>query len=57
MLGVPGLAELLGGAWPTAYGWALAALAIPILLTADTLHKAHRRPSARCWRRVLSRRG
>jgi hypothetical protein len=38
-LGVPAVAELLGGTWPSPAGWGLAALAIPVLLLADTLHK------------------
>jgi E1-E2 ATPase/Cation transporter/ATPase, N-terminus len=41
-LGVPPTARLLGGAWPTAAGWALAVLAIPLLLLADTLAKRRR---------------
>jgi magnesium-transporting ATPase (P-type) len=38
-LGVPTMARLLGGAWPTATGWILAALAIPMVVLADTLAK------------------
>ena len=30
--GVPPLADLLGGGWPSALGWALAVLAMPVLL-------------------------
>ncbi len=41
-LGVPAVAELLGGTWPSPAGWGLAALAIPVLLVADTLHKVRR---------------
>ncbi|MEU8006057.1 cation-transporting P-type ATPase [Catellatospora sp. NPDC049111] len=41
-LGVPAIAATLGGSWPPPAGWALAALAIPVLLAADTLHKAVR---------------
>jgi calcium-translocating P-type ATPase len=41
-LGVPAIARLLGGAWPHPYGWALAALAIPVLLAADTVYKWRR---------------
>jgi len=48
-LGVPSVAGLLGGAWPSPTGWALAALAIPTVLAADTLHKlvlsTRRRPA------------
>jgi hypothetical protein len=43
-LGVPPVAELLGGSWPTPLGWALAALAIPVVLGADTLRKLSRHP-------------
>jgi calcium-translocating P-type ATPase len=42
-LGVPPVAELLGGGWPTPAGWVLAALAIPVLLAADTFAKLRRR--------------
>jgi calcium-translocating P-type ATPase len=45
-LGVPTIANLLGGGWPTPAGWILAALAIPLVFTVDTLHK---------WRRAASR--
>ncbi|HEY9523717.1 MAG TPA: cation-transporting P-type ATPase [Thermopolyspora sp.] len=38
-LGVPPLAALLGGAFPPPAGWALAALAIPMLIAADALQK------------------
>lgn len=44
-LGVPPVATTLGGSWPPPTGWALAVLAVPVLLAADTLHKA-----ARAWR-------
>jgi hypothetical protein len=39
-LGVPSLADLLGGTLPTPVGWLLAALAIPAVIGADALHKA-----------------
>src|SRR4029453_3736624 len=38
-LGAPPVARLLGGAWPSATGWVLAASAIPVLLLADTFAK------------------
>ncbi|HSF26186.1 MAG TPA: cation-transporting P-type ATPase [Actinomycetes bacterium] len=46
-LTVDPVASLLGGAWPPALGWALAATAIPVLLAADTLAKAVRSSAAR----------
>ncbi|GAA4039453.1 cation-transporting P-type ATPase [Nonomuraea soli] len=39
----------LGGTFPSPAGWALAALAVPAVLTADTLHKA--------WRTKVLKRG
>ena len=42
VLGVPLLAQLLGGGWPSALGWALALLAVPVVWTVDALHKAGR---------------
>jgi calcium-translocating P-type ATPase len=41
-LGLPSVAALLGGAFPTTAGWALAALAIPVMVLADAAHKAWR---------------
>ncbi|GIJ48099.1 ATPase [Virgisporangium aliadipatigenens] len=41
-LGVPPLARLLGGTWPAAAGWLLAAAAIPVVLFADAAAKAVR---------------
>jgi magnesium-transporting ATPase (P-type) len=41
-LGVPPLADLLGGTWPPPVGWALAALAVPVVWTADAIHKRGR---------------
>ena len=41
-LGIPPLAHALGGAWPSPAGWGLAALAIPMVLIADTAHKTIR---------------
>jgi magnesium-transporting ATPase (P-type) len=39
-LTLPPLPSLLGGTWPTALGWAMAVLAVPLVLAADTLQKA-----------------
>nr|WP_240776739.1 cation-translocating P-type ATPase C-terminal domain-containing protein [Nonomuraea basaltis] len=39
-VGFPPLARLLGGAFPPAAGWAMAALAIPAVVGADSVHKA-----------------
>ncbi|PXY19015.1 cation-translocating P-type ATPase [Prauserella muralis] len=39
---LPPLPELLGGSLPSVLGWALACVAIPAVLLADTLHKALR---------------
>ncbi|WP_306875725.1 cation-translocating P-type ATPase [Streptosporangium brasiliense] len=39
-LGIPPLTGLLGGSFPPPAGWALAALAVPAVVAADTLHKA-----------------
>ncbi|MFC4059248.1 HAD-IC family P-type ATPase, partial [Planomonospora corallina] len=41
-LGLPFLADPLGGSLPPLEGWALAALAIPAVIGADALHKALR---------------
>ncbi|WP_346115119.1 cation-transporting P-type ATPase [Nonomuraea maheshkhaliensis] len=41
-VGVPPVAHLLGGAFPTPAGWAFAVLAIPVMAAADTAHKAWR---------------
>jgi magnesium-transporting ATPase (P-type) len=41
-LGVAPLADLLGGSWPSPGGWALALLAVPVLLVADTVVKRQR---------------
>jgi calcium-translocating P-type ATPase len=48
-VGIPPLARLLGSAWPTPLGWTAAALAIPIVLVSDSIHKgllARRRESS-----------
>jgi magnesium-transporting ATPase (P-type) len=49
-LGVPIVAAALGGEWPSAAGWALAATAIPAVLMADSAYKlavrARWRPAA-----------
>jgi magnesium-transporting ATPase (P-type) len=41
-VGLPPVATILGGSWPSPSGWLLAALAIPVVLVADTLHKVGR---------------
>ena len=41
-IGIPALARLLGGSFPSALGWLLASLAIPAVLLADAAHKATR---------------
>jgi hypothetical protein len=41
-IGLPPLARLLGGGFPSALGWLLAAVAIPAVLLADAAHKATR---------------
>jgi magnesium-transporting ATPase (P-type) len=41
-LGVPPLAELLGGGWPSPLGWVLAVLAVPVVWAVDAVHKAGR---------------
>ena len=38
-VGVPPVAGLLGMAWPSPLGWAMALLAIPAVLATDTIHK------------------
>jgi len=50
-LGVPGLAHLLGGGWPSALGWLSAALAGVALVLVDGLTKHARRRSSRLRRR------
>jgi magnesium-transporting ATPase (P-type) len=39
-LAVPPLPGLLGGSWPDRLGWLSAAAAVPLVLAADTTHKA-----------------
>jgi magnesium-transporting ATPase (P-type) len=46
-LGVPPLARLLGGSWPSTLGWALAFCAVPILIIVDASYKALRRSRSR----------
>jgi magnesium-transporting ATPase (P-type) len=46
-LGLPALARLLGGSWPTAAGWACAVGAAAVLLLADAAHTHRRRRSGR----------
>ena len=41
-IGIPALARLLGGSFPSPLGWLLASLAIPAVLLADAAHKAIR---------------
>lgn len=41
-VGFPPLAGLLGGSFPPAVGWAMAALAIPAVLVADAMYKTGR---------------
>ncbi|HUY52949.1 MAG TPA: cation-translocating P-type ATPase C-terminal domain-containing protein, partial [Streptosporangiaceae bacterium] len=41
-IGVPGLARLLGGSFPSALGWLVAVLVIPAVFLADAAHKAIR---------------
>ncbi|HET6967754.1 MAG TPA: cation-transporting P-type ATPase, partial [Ornithinibacter sp.] len=53
-VGVPPLAELLGGGRPTTLGWALALLAVPVVWSVDAVHKigrARRRSDPRRGRR------
>ena len=45
-IGLPPLARLLGGGFPSALGWLRAAVAIPAVLLADAAHKATARPPA-----------
>jgi len=46
-LGLPPLARLLGGSWPTTFGWALALCAVPIVIIVDASYKALRRSRSR----------
>jgi calcium-translocating P-type ATPase len=41
-LGIPALADLLGGGWPSPLGWAVASTAIVAVVLADAAHKAWR---------------
>jgi magnesium-transporting ATPase (P-type) len=41
-LGVPFVSRLLGGSWPSSVGWAMAGLAVVLLLLSDAGHKALR---------------
>lgn len=45
-LGVPPIADLLGGTVPDALGWSLALTAVPAVWGADALHKQHRARAA-----------
>jgi magnesium-transporting ATPase (P-type) len=49
-LGLPPLADLLGGSLPSPEGWALALLAIPAVIFADALHKRFRHTDQRRMR-------
>ena len=42
-VGIPGLAGLLGGSWPSPVGWSLAAASAVLLVLADGAHKHWRR--------------
>ena len=42
-LGIPPVAQLLGGAWPPALRWSTALLAGALVLTIDGLYKRRRR--------------
>jgi magnesium-transporting ATPase (P-type) len=44
-LGVPPVAELLGGSWPPHQGWLFAAFGVLVLLLVDTAAKVLRRPT------------
>ncbi len=50
-IGVPPVAELLGGSFPPPLGWLVAVAVIPVVFLADAAHKAFR---ARRWRRTGS---
>jgi calcium-translocating P-type ATPase len=41
-LGVPPVADLLGGGWPSVLGWSLAVAAVPVVLLVDALDKGSR---------------
>lgn len=45
-VGVPFLADVLGGTWPSPLGWAYAAAAAGVLIGVDALAKRRRRPRA-----------
>jgi calcium-translocating P-type ATPase len=45
-LGVPPVADTLGGSWPDPTGWLLALLAVPAILVVDTLAKRWSSPAA-----------
>ena len=55
-LGVPAVAGLLGGAWPTPSGWLLAVAAVPVVLAADTAYKLTARARLRAGPAVRRRR-
>ena len=41
-LATPAVADLLGGSWPSALGWAVASTAVPVVILADAAHKRAR---------------
>ncbi|GAA4355490.1 cation-translocating P-type ATPase [Microbacterium rhizosphaerae] len=43
LLGIPAVASVLGGSWPTPAGWLLAAAAIPAVAVVDAVYKLIRR--------------
>jgi hypothetical protein len=54
-VGIPWLAGLLGGSWPSPVGWSLAAASAVLLVLADGAHKHWRR--RRSVSRAVSRAG
>ena len=54
-LSLPPLPDLLGGGWPTPLGWALAALAVPVLVLVDGAVKLTRDRSRRRAARPVDR--
>jgi calcium-translocating P-type ATPase len=42
LVGLPPLADLLGGGWPSPLGWLLAGAAVPLVVAVDALDKARR---------------
>jgi hypothetical protein len=55
-VGVPPVADLLGGGWPSVLGWSLAAAAVPAVLLVDAMDKgsrARQRTGSRGWRHAV----